>query len=94
MSNRRTYTGNFKASIVLSYLRGEATIAELSRKHAIGENLIHRWKQQFLQAGQQGLQGQGPDAGDRALQDENDRLKRILAEKELELDLAKKIRGL
>ena len=94
MANRRRFTNTFKTSIILTHLRGEATIAELARKHQINENLIYRWKQQFLEAGERGFQSNTPDAHERALRDENERLKRLLAEKELELDIAKKVRGL
>jgi hypothetical protein len=41
----------------------------------------------------QGLSGKA-GAGNKQLEAENDRLKRIVAEKELELDLAKKVRRL
>ncbi len=60
----------------------------------MNENLIHKWKAQFLEAGRQGLQGNRSSSAENRLEAENDRLKRILAEKELELDLAKKVRRL
>ena len=40
------------------------------------------------------LSGDRPDQGMTALERENDRLKRIVAEKELELDIARKVRRL
>ncbi|GGJ56872.1 hypothetical protein GCM10008938_48790 [Deinococcus roseus] len=50
-------------------------------------------KEQFLQAGLGALSGNKNETPSAALQNENDRLKRLLAEKELELDIAKKARG-
>jgi transposase-like protein len=94
MAQKRTYPARLKTSIVLSNLRGEASIAELARQHGIHESLIQKWKQRFLEAGAQGLQGNTNTTKEQALEAENDRLKRLLGEKELELDLAKKIRGL
>ena len=94
MAQRRTYPARLKSSIVLSNLRGEASIAELARRHGISESLIQKWKQRFLEAGEQGLQGNANTTKEQALEAENNRLKRLLGEKELELDVAKKTRGL
>ena len=44
MGKRQTYTAEQKTTIVLSNLRGEASIAELSRMHGIAQSLIHKWK--------------------------------------------------
>lgn len=93
MAQRRKYPARMKSSIVLANLRGEATISELARRHGIHETLIQRWKQQFLEAGEQGLTGKN-DNQNKSLKDENERLKKLLGEKELELDISKKIRGL
>lgn len=94
MAQKRTYPTRLKTSIVLTNLRGEASIAELARQHGIHESLIQKWKVRFLEAGEQGLQTNANSTKEKALEAENDRLKRLLGEKELELDLAKKIRGL
>lgn len=94
MAQKRTYPARLKTSIVLTNLRGEASIAELARQHGISESLIQKWKQRFLEAGEQGLQGNTNTSKEQTLEAENDRLKRLLGEKELELDLSKKIRGL
>ena len=44
MGKCQTYTAEQKTTIVLSNLRGEASIAELSRMHGIAQSLIHKWK--------------------------------------------------
>ena len=92
---RKTWSPDTKEMIVLCVLRGEFSTAEAARKHGVNENLIHTWKAQFLEAGRARLAG-GP-AGSSAtasLEAENDRLKRIVAEKELELDISRKVRRL
>lgn len=94
MGKRQTYTSEQKTTIVLSNLRGEASIAELSRMHGIAQSLIHKWKAEFLDAGEARLKGKATDNGQKQLESENERLKRLLAEKVVELDIAKKARGL
>ena len=94
MGKRKAYTAEQKTTIVLSNLRGEASIAELSRMHGIAQSLIHKWKADFLDAGEARLKGKTGDNGQKQLESENERLKRLLAEKVVELDIAKKARGL
>jgi transposase len=91
---RKQWPAELKESIVLAALQGEQPIAALARSYGVNENLIHKWKAQFLEAGRQGLQGKQATTTESRLAAENDRLKRIVAEKELELDIAKKVRRL
>lgn len=94
MAQRKHYPQSLKTSVVLASLRGEASVTELARQHGIHPNLIHKWKAQFLDAGERGLETRTAKAETNALKSENERLKRLLAEKEIELDIAKKARGL
>jgi transposase-like protein len=45
---RRSFPADFKAQIVLQLLSGEASQAELCRKHNIKPNLIANWKAAVL----------------------------------------------
>lgn len=94
MGKRQHYTAEQKTTIVLSNLRGEASVAELARLHGVAQSLIHKWKADFLEAGEARLKGRAKDDGEKQLESENERLKRLLAEKVVELDIAKKARGL
>jgi transposase len=85
----KTWSTDVKEAIVLSVLRGELGVAEAARQHGVNESLIHTWKTQFLEAGRARLAGDRQDQGVTALERENDRLKRIVAEKELELDISR-----
>lgn len=91
---RKVWSSDIKEGIVLSVLRGELSVAEAGRQHGVNESLIHNWRTQFLEAGRARLAGDKPDQGAQLLERENDRLKRILAEKELELDISRKVRRL
>ena len=45
---RRSFPAEFKAQIVLQLLSGEASQAELCRKHSLKPNLIANWKAAVL----------------------------------------------
>ena len=91
---RKTWSPELKEQIVLAVLRGEQSVAELARQHGVAESLIHKWRTQFLEAGRARLIGDHVDHGVKALEQENERLKSLLGEKELSLYIAKKARGL
>lgn len=92
---RKTWSPDLKQTIVLAILSGELTVAEASRKYGCRDTLIQKWKQNALEAMRARLQGErNANTGQNALEAENDQLKRLLAEKELELSLARKVRRL
>lgn len=85
----------FKAEVVLAVLHGEVAAAEIARQRGIHETLVHKWKLQFLEAGWQGFEDQRVvNAKEVQLEKEVERLKTLLGEKVMGLDVAKKARGL
>lgn len=74
---RKRYSEERIISILKEHEAG-ATVRDLSRRHGVSENTIHRWKAKFG----------GMDVADakrlRALEQENQKLKRLLAEAELD----------
>ena len=48
MSKMRTYKPHLKAQVVLQVLTGAKSAAQICRDLQINENLLSRWKQQFL----------------------------------------------
>lgn len=45
---RRNWTPEEKAAIVLELLREESTLAEIAKKYDVSQQLISRWKAEFL----------------------------------------------
>lgn len=45
---RRTWTPEDKAAIVLEILREENTLAEISKKYDVSQQLLSRWKAEFI----------------------------------------------
>ena len=45
---RRQFTAQYKVETVLEALRGEKTAAQICRERELSEDLLSRWKQEFL----------------------------------------------
>jgi transposase-like protein len=62
---------------------------EVSRKYSLSPSLLSKWKQRYLAKGAAGLKPQYKrvDPEVRALEEENERLKRIIARQALELEV-------
>lgn len=79
----------FTEAQIITILReaetGQTTIEALCRKHAIAEATFYRWRSKYG----------GMDASDAArlkeLERENGRLKKLLAERDLEIEVMKEI---
>jgi putative transposase len=87
MSKRRSFTKEQKMQI-LREAESEGMLATC-RKHEIAQSLFYRWKHAFEQKGMDGLQGQyyRVDPEVKALQEENEKLKKIIGKQALELEV-------
>ena len=63
----------------------EKTIGQLCREHGISENTFYRWRRRYGGMGLPELRRQ------RQLEQENARLKRLLAERDLEVDALREL---
>lgn len=63
--------------------KGEKTVGALCKEHIVSENTFYRWRSKF--GGMQVKETQRL----RELEKENARLKRLLAERDLEIDIVK-----
>jgi transposase len=91
---RKHYSAEDKIRIVLEGLRGEDSIAALCRREGIVESLYYSWSKEFLEAGKRRLAGDTARAATtdevKALRQEAQSLKEVVAEQTLELRLLKK----
>jgi transposase-like protein len=46
--NRRKFSADFKAKVVLEALKERNTVEELAKKYELHPNQIHLWKKEFL----------------------------------------------
>ena len=97
-ATRRKFNAGEKIRIVLEGLRGEIPITELCRREAIQTSIYYKWSKAFLDAGKNGLtrdtQRDATSDEVRRLKDENDQLKRAVAESALDVQRLKKTLGL
>jgi transposase len=91
MAKPRKFTPEFKAKIALAALRGEATTAELCRKHQLSDTVISRWKIQLLKQAPQIFASTTPDDAQRQRIED---LERLMGQLTVELDAAKKLSGM
>jgi transposase len=93
-ATRRKFAAEEKIRIVLEGLRGEIAVSELCRREGIAPTLYYRWSKAFLDAGKNGLvRDTSRDATTsevRVLKDENEALKKAVAETVLEVQRLKK----
>jgi len=97
-ATRRQFTAEDKIRIVLEGFRGEVAISELSRREGIAPSVYYRWSKAFLEAGKNGLtrdtQRDATSDEVHRLKEENETLKKALAETVLDLQRYKKSLGL
>lgn len=48
MRKRKTYSGSFKAKVVLELIRGRKSLTELADQYELHPNQIKNWKSIFL----------------------------------------------
>ncbi len=91
---RRRVPAEVKIQIVMEGLRGEESISDLCRREGINKAAYYRWLKSFLEGGKKRLQGdllREANADEvRMLREENESLKRLLAETVLENHRLKK----
>lgn len=93
-ATKRKFSAEEKIRIVLEGLRGEDSLAALCRRESIHPNLYYNWSKEFLEAGKKRLNGdfkrEATSNEVLDLREENDELKKMVADLMMELRKAKK----
>ena len=84
----RKFTAQQKTELVLASLRGPKTITELCREHEISDSRLRKWREQFLAAGAERLQGKSERTEADELRRQVRQLERALGRKTLEVEVA------
>ena len=80
------WTAKRRAALVISFLKGETTVAEAARRHGLKVAEIEEWRDRFLLAAENGLRARPKE--DEALHEEMvNRLKRKVGELTMDLDI-------
>jgi transposase len=88
MAERRKFSAEFKAKVVLQLISGEKGLMEASREYQIKDSVLSRWKQEFLERAPQ-IFGQNKKVDPEA--DQIAELERMVGRMALQLDMAKKV---
>jgi transposase-like protein len=49
MTERRSFSPEFKVRVVIELIKGEKSLAEANRVYEIKDTVLSRWKQEFLE---------------------------------------------
>ena len=90
MTQRRTFTAEFKTQAVLDLVSGAHSTAELCRKHQLNPQVLARWKTEFLERAPLVFE---QDQKRSAEQERIAELERLVGRLTMELDIAKKASG-
>ena len=97
-ATRRKFRAEDKIRIVLEGLRGEISVSQLCRRESISPALYYQWSKAFLEAGKNGLtidtKRDATKGEVQRLKEENESLKKALAETMLDVQRLKKNLGM
>jgi transposase len=88
-TNRRQYSEEFKKEAVEYSLASEKSVKEVSRDLGISYHNLDRWRTQYRKRGEMAFPGHGKQKLT-AQEEENQRLKKELADIQIERDILKK----
>lgn len=86
-ANRRQYTAEFKAKVVLQVLSGEKTTSEICRTHKINSSVLNRWRKEFVEQAGRIFEQEGASTED---QQRIAELERLVGQLTMQLEIAKK----
>jgi transposase-like protein len=88
MTNRRRFSPDFKARVVMEMLTEQKSAAQASREYGIKDSVLSRWKQEFIERSPQLFeQGTVRDDRDQRIAE----LERMVGRLAMELEMAKKV---
>jgi transposase len=87
MANRRTFTPEFKARVVLEELTGVKDKAEICREYRLRPQVLSRWREEFVERAPE-IFATAPSRGDE--QERIAELERMVGRLAMELEAAKK----
>lgn len=90
MVDRRKFSPEFKARVVLELISGKKGLMEASREYGIKDTVLSRWKQEFIQRAPQLFEQTNQTEGQ---EKEVAELERMIGRLTIQLDMAKKVLG-
>ena len=91
MKARRTFTAEFKTQVVLEILTGTSSMAGVCQKHGVKQQVVTRWKTEFLERASEVFSGNAQQQAD---QQRIAELERMVGRLTMEIEILKKATGL
>lgn len=89
--NRRRFSAEFKAKVVLEALKERNTVEELAKKYELHPNQIHSWKKEFLNNAASVFSNEEKRKEDKKLtEEEREKLYAQIGQQKVEIDWLKK----
>lgn len=82
-------TSEQRRDIVLALISGKKTMAELCREYQTSGTSIAHWRDQFIEAGTRGFEGKRSTSRERSLEEESEKLRKIIGDQAVALHLLK-----
>ena len=92
---RKRFAAEFKRQVAVEALKGEKTIQAIAAENNIHLTQVHEWKKQALETLGESFGNKRSKSELKRLENENDRLKKLVGQRDLELEwLTKKSKQL
>jgi transposase-like protein len=92
--NRKIWSNEEKATIVLGMIKGEEAVAAICARHGVSATQAYRRQEQFLAGGRAALADRRTQGGRDLVADENRRLKELAGQQTLIIETQKKLAGI
>ena len=89
MTERRKFSAEFKAKVVLELISGKKGLMEASREYGIKDTVLSRWKQEFIERAAQIFEKPKTNEHEQEVAE----LERVIGRLTVQLDMAKKVLG-
>ena len=89
-NNRRNFSSEFKAKVVIEALKERSTLEELSAKYELHPNQIGVWKKEFLEKVAIVFQQKGDNLSDKKQAEKMEKLYAQIGQQKMEIEWMKK----
>jgi len=87
-TNRRKFSGAFKAQVAIEALKERETLSELSKKFEVHPQMISKWKHEFIERAAEIFETKSPEQQEKV---DVDKLYAKIGQLEVERDFLKKV---
>ncbi len=90
MSTKTTRSTEEKLAIVLEGLKGQNNVSEICRKYGISQSLYYKWRDKFLEAGKEALNGSRSSRSAKTGEAKIEELEKVIGRQTIVIETLKK----